>query len=422
MFRSLIGGGKPQNNNPADAAEIRQRRGGGKTFEEFSADMKRKRARKKVAGGGDDDGGSDGDDDEKRADRIRKREKMKKEKRMEVSREGGRERPVKFGSSIYYDQDFLLMFLIIIGLDIIVPMFQLYVQLGGFGNVLSGPPKADGPSVSHSKAADRSHSRMARDIEAGKQRLGEQAKSIIRLLIVACFWVKRFTWWTLTLELLGRRIMFSTDELFSSYSAVGDMVTSTFVLCFYNSKLGHLLRFYGVFYRLYLIHLDELDIGIGEVEVHFDAIESKLEKERDKVVALEKKVSKQEKEISGKKDEIETLQQALFFAAQSAEDDTKYFFQALEEVGAIPPEALAQMKDDLGGAQSEHHGHSHGDGGHHGHSHGKAGSEQAASKDRMSAKQTILANLMEEKRMKETIKRTKNGKKIKINADGSFKA
>ena len=80
------------------------------------------------------------------------------------------------------------------------------------------------------------------------------------------------------------------------------------------------------------------------------------------------------------------------------------------------------MKDDLGGAQSEHHGHSHGDGGHHGHSHGKAGSEQAASKDRMSAKQTILANLMEEKRMKETIKRTKNGKKIKINADGSFKA
>ena len=188
----------------------------------------------------------------------------------------------------------------------------------------------------------------------------------------------------------------------------------------YNSKLGHLLRFYGIFYRLYLIHLDELDIGIGEVELQFDAIHNKLEKERDKVLTLEKTVSKYEKELSSKKDEVETLQQALFFAAQSAEDDTKYFFQALEEVGAIPPEALAQMKTNIGAEGLEHHGHSHDHAGHQGcHSHGHV-AKKSGSKDQSDAKQQILKKLMEEKRMKENVKRTKNGKKIKINVDGSF--
>ena len=87
----------------------------------------------------------------------------------------------------------------------------------------------------------------------------------------------------------------------------------------------------------------------------------------------------------------------LFFAAKAAEDDTEYFFKALDEVGAFSPEDMSSIKDSLSdpslietikskdrktqhvarpandsGTKSKkhHHGHSHA-----GHSHGHSASK-----------------------------------------------
>ena len=92
------------------------------------------------------------------------------------------------------------------------------------------------------------------------------------------------------------------------------------------------------------------------------------------------------------------MQQALYYAAKSAEDDTEYFFKALNDIGAFTPEAMDNIKNSLNNPEvvaetlknhsqkkgnkikssnnsekdNSHHGHSHlhSHNDHHGHSHG----------------------------------------------------
>ena len=412
----------------ASKAELDQRKlRGGKTFEEFSAELKREKAKKELLGVEEDD---------EELLRLKEMQRQKKLKRVKASKEGGRNRPVNMGSDVYVDQDFNMVLCVIHLFDLMIPLFQFYVEVGGLGFVLSEEDSPD--ATKDPEVFDKMN--FGRKINHNRQQMEAQAKVLIRLVMVVLPYIKWATWWLILAEMIGRRIMFATDAIFSNVGMAFDLLISSVVLFFSTThKMVHLLRVYNISWRVYLIHLDDKDIAVGEVEVKMETVEEKLAREKKRVKSLEKELENAGTEAKAMADEIETLQQALYYAAQSAEDDTKYFFQALEEVGALTPETIASLRSEAGGGQQSH-GHSHGhsdstDNGHHaGHSHGsKAVMHATSSKNKqfgsggkrnkvkeVDAKQQVFSKLLEEKRMAETVRRTKGGTKIRILSDGSF--
>jgi len=413
----------------ASKAELDQRKlRGGKTFEEFSAELKREKAKKELLGV------EEGDEE---LHRLKEMQRQKKLKRAKASKEGGRNRPVKMGSDVYMDQDFNMILCVIHLFDLMIPLFQFYVGVGGLGFALD-----DEDSLGATKdPEDFERMDFGRKINHNRQQMEAQAKVLIRLVMVILPYIKWATWWLILAEMIGRRIMFATDEIFSNVGMVLDLLISSVVLFFSTAhKMVHLLRVYNISWRVYLIHLDDRDIAVGEIEVKMETVEDKLAREKKRVKSLEKELENAGTEAKAMADEIETLQQALYYAAQSAEDDTKYFFQALEEVGALTPEAIASLRSEAGGGQLSHghsHGHSHGDSDCTEDGHGsKAVTHGTSSKNKQfgsggkrnkvkaaDAKQQVFSKLLEEKRMAETVRRTKGGgAKIRISEDGSFGA
>ena len=101
------------------------------------------------------------------------------------------------------------------------------------------------------------------------------------------------------------------------------------------------------FLRLHLIYSDEKDIAVGAVELKLEKCLRKLNKQTKALKQNLTTIESQDKELARLQEEVATLQQALFFAAKAAEDDTEYFFKALDEVGAFSPEDMSSIKDSL---------------------------------------------------------------------------
>jgi hypothetical protein len=333
-------------------------------------------------------------EDEKLVQKWMNEEEIKKKKRMSIANEGGRNRPLHLNSDFFYDRDYCALFVLIFFLDMFISMFELYCALDGFG---FNKYNEDSSSSTRENTRSRRGKRSAKsEMEKNQEIIMKGYQSLVRLILYAFFYLKWVTWVICILEIAIRYFFLTSRNWYKDIPNLIDVTFGSFIAFFYNKPLIHLFRFYGIFLRLYIICNDEKDIAVGTVEVKLEKCLTKLNKQKKILKQANDTIQKQTQEAKRLNDEIATLQQALFFAAKAAEDDTEYFFKALDEVGAFTPEAMDSIKGSINNVRSippsknqkqkdykitksssnsscsttHHHGHSHQ---HESHSHSHSG-------------------------------------------------
>jgi hypothetical protein len=333
-------------------------------------------------------------DDEKLVKKLMEEAEKEKKNRMNIANNGGRDRPVElFSTDLFYDRDYCAIFILLFFLDMSISLFQLYCALDGFGfDKFFEEMEISG--ASSNTRSRRNKGEIRSEIQKHRITIMKGYQSLVRLLLYGAYYCKWFTWIVSIIEMVFRYMFLSSTGI----PILIDLTVGSFIAYFYNKPLIHLFRLYNIFLRLYFIHKDELDIAVGAVEVKLDKCLKKLNKQKKIIKETDITIEKQEEKIKKSNSEIATLQQALYYAAKSAEDDTEYFFKALNDIGAFTPEAMDNIKNSLNNPEvvaetlknhsqkkgnkikssnnsekdNSHHGHSHSHShnDHHGHSHG----------------------------------------------------
>ncbi len=360
------------------------------TFEEYRKRIEKEREEQKERGKI-----RDPLEDEKLVQEWMKEEEDKKKKRMDIASSGGRDRPLLLNKDVFYDRDYCALFIVIFLMDMVVPLFELYCALDGFGFNKFNEQLANGRGKGMGRKRGKYYAKS--EFEKNQEIVMKSYESIVRLMLYCSYYMRWFTWIVCILEIAIRYFFLSSADYYKDIPNLIDVFFGSFIAFFYNKPLCHLFRFYGIFLRLHLIYSDEKDIAVGAVELKLEKCLKKLNKQTKALKQNSTTIESQDKELARLQEEVATLQQALFFAAKAAEDDTEYFFKALDEVGAFSPEDMSSIKDSLSdpslietikskdrktqhvarpandsGTKSKkhHHGHSHA-----GHSHGHSASK-----------------------------------------------
>ena len=363
------------------------------TFEEYKKRIEKEREEEKERGKI-----RDPLEDEKLVQEWMKEEEDKKKKRMDIASSGGRDRPLLLNKDVFYDRDYCALFIVIFLMDMVVPLFELYCELDGFGFNKFNEELANNREKGLGRKRGKFYAKS--EFEKNQEIVMKSYESIVRLMLYCSHYMRWFTWIVCMLEIAVRYFFLSGADYYKDIPNMIDVFFGTFIAFFYNKRLCHLFRFYGIFLRLHLIYSDEKDIAVGAVELKLEKCLRKLNKQTKILKQNTTTLESQDKELARLQEEVATLQQALFFAAKAAEDDTEYFFKALDEVGAFSPEDMSSIKDSLSDpsviesmksksqkiqqaarrtkdsgvkSQKHHHGHSHGE-----HSHGHSAPQDSA--------------------------------------------